>query len=442
MLLAFFLYIKGKKISSLLIFFFFVSLGFQLIPEEAMNLGIGFSKGTDYAVILILACFIYDLFTIKNYLKPDPLLWILISFFAFLAISVIYSKFYVGASWNEIIRTIRQFVLFLSFLIFRQLKYDEIERLMKYLFTITTFLSFIYLCQSVFSEKLLQGFVGGKMQIGEFKLIRYYNQPLMLHLFAIMAVFKNPFKGSPKFISSFLLIASIFMGFHRSLTGFFILILIIGFVLGLSRVRQVRIFVVSLAILLPTIAVVGNNFVKSSIYKDLQSVWVGNFADTDFDLDDLAGSTFAFRIGHLFERMKFLSESPVRKAFGAGLITEDSKLTDGMFDFAIGIHEELTGRAVQLESPDISYSPLIIRYGYLGGLIFLNIYFYLLYFFYKKRHIDYGLVGLLLLILSFLVSFFSDNLLQPINYALFMLLYAITQKREEYLQEQEIISKP
>lgn len=427
---SWFFYVRGNKVLAYLIFFFFVTSGFQLVPEESMKLMTGFSKGTDYAVVLMGGCVILDIVLVKGYLRRDTLFKWMIAFYVFLFACILYSRFQVQCTWNEIIRTSRIYSLFLVYLVFRNMTKAELKQLLNLLFFINLFLSCLYLLQIVLNTEILTEAGLSTVKIGDFEYTRYYNQPYMLHFFALMAIYKNPLRGLPRLFSILILLMAIFGAFHRSLSMLFIGMLILGYILQLPKVKQMKVVIVSLAIFIPTIAIVGNKFVKSRTYKDLQLVLAGNFMDADVDLEELMASTFTFRLGHLFERVQFLTETPVAQVFGAGLIAEDSKRTDTMFDFAIGLAEDLTGRTVQLETSDIAYSVLIMRFGYVGTFFFMMIYFYMIYFCYKKRENKHAFSSFLFLVMSILLAFFSSSILYPVTYLLPLIIINYVNKSE------------
>jgi hypothetical protein len=174
----------------------------------------------------------------------------------------------------------------------------------------------------------------------------------------------------------------------------------------------------------------GYKFVHSRTYIDLKNVVSGDIVDVDIDMTNLSDGTFTFRIAHLLERNQYIMEHPKAMFLGAGLIAEDSKEVEKMFDFKVGLVEELTGSTHQVETSDISHSVLILRFGYLGTFLYLLLLAYLTIFFYKKKDNKYGLFSFLYLILTFGVSFFSANLVNPVNFVLPLISYLIIKKDE------------
>jgi hypothetical protein len=430
-LIAVLLYVRGFKIPALLLFFFFITSGFNLVPEKMMDLKI-FSKGMDYAILILISMVIIDSFCIKNYLKPDKLLWFIFTFYGFLAICVIYNKYIIGVGWKDIIRTARYNVLWIAYLVFRNLPKERLLLLLKCLFLITVGCSILFLLQIVLDEFILNKAM--KVYISGFgmKIPRFYNQPDMLQIFTFMAIYFNPYKGQVKIITTIILITTLLGAFHRSLFVAFIMAISVGYIIRLSQTKKI-VVLTSISILsLFVIIFLGYKFVNSRTIKDIAIVTSGNAADAYssdvIDIEDLQKSTFTFRIAHLLERNQYLLEHPKAMLLGAGLMAEDSKLTDVMFDFNVGLVEKSLGKTVQLDTGDISYSILILRYGYAGTLIALSLYVFFMYYFYKNRDNPVGLFSFVCFIVVIIISFFSYILTLPVTFLLPLISYSVIQK--------------
>jgi hypothetical protein len=246
-----------------------------------------------------------------------------------------------------------------------------------------------------------------------------------------MAIYKNPFKGIMRYLSIFILVAALLGSFHRSLASLFIISISVGYILRLPRLRRIQILTVGLYLSLIVVSFVGYKFVNSRTFVDLKTVISGDVLNTDIDINDLKNSTFTFRIAHFLERNQYLWDHPTSLLVGVGLMPEDSKKVGSMFDFDIGLVEELTGDTVQLDTGDISYSILFIRYGYLGAILNLFLFIYLMVFFYKKRENKYGFFSFLFFVLTLGISFFSTNLTMSITFLMPLISYHIIKKTEE-----------
>jgi hypothetical protein len=431
------LYTLGYKIPALLILFFFITQGFNLIPDEVTELAF-ISKGSDYAFFILLGMLVVDVCFANNYLKPDFVVKYLIGFAVFLLACVLYSKYALGIGWSDIIRACRYQFFLAAYLVFRNMKRVQLERLLKYLFSIVVILSILFLLQIIMDQTILNEGMVSKAHFFGRVFPRYYNQPDMLQFFAMMALFFNPYKGALKYFTLAILMAALLGAFHRSLIGFTFLAVGVGYTLSLSRLVRIRIMSVAAVLLTFVVVFEGYKFVHSRIYVDLQTMASGNLADAaDIDLDDLQESTFSFRIAHLLERNQYLLDHPVAMLFGAGLLPEDSKNVNKMFDFKVGLAEELTGDIVQVDTGDISYSGLFLKFGYLGSALILFFFIYLMVYFYKKRSNRYAFFSFLYFILSFGVSFFSANLIEPIFFLLPLISYQIVKKAEAEKIENE-----
>jgi len=434
-IIAIFLYIRNYKIPALLLFFFFITSGFNLIPEEMLENSL-FSKGMDYAILIITVIVIIDSFCIKNYLKPDRLFWFILIFYIFLAFCIVYNKYFLGVSWKEIIRTVRYNVLWIAYLVFRNLSKETMVYLLKYLFITTVICASLYLLQIILDEHILIKTVNYYSNIFGMRIPRFYNQPDMLQIFTFMAIFFNPYKGLLKNVTTTLLILALLGAFHRSLFFAFILAVSIGFVISLPRMKRV-VTLLSFSILgLFFVIFLGYKFATSRTVKDISIVMSGNIADIDLgkiDIEEFQKSTFSFRIAHLLERNQYVFEHPKAMLFGAGLMTEDSKLTESTFDFNVGLIEESLGKTVQLDTGDISYSILILRYGYLGTLLVLSLYVYLMSYYYNNRGNPVGLYSFSYFIVVLVGTFFSYVLILPITFLLPLITYCVIQKnKSEY----------
>jgi ABC-type multidrug transport system fused ATPase/permease subunit len=428
---AIILYVKNYKVLALFILFFFLTTGFNLVPEEITKFAF-ISKGIDYAILILFGVILIDTLFVKDYLKPDKFAKCLIVFGIFLMACILYSKLVVGLSWIEIIRTCRYQFFWIAYFVFRNMTKRQLEILLKCLYTVTAFCSALFILQIFVHENILLKF-GYTSAVTLFGVVlpRYYNQPDMIHLFALMSIFCNPFKQPLlRLVTTIILVAALLGAFHRSLIGFFMLALLVGYVVKLPRLK--RIIVVSvLSFIAGFIFIFGSYlFVHSRTYADFKKVLSGNIADADIDITDLSESTFTFRIAHLWERNQYLLEHPKAMILGAGLIPENSKKVESLFDFDIGLIEELTGQTTQLDTADISYSLMLIRMGYLGTLLNVLLFIYLMVFFYRKRENKYALTCFLFFVMSFGVSFFSWNLALAITYILPLICYNIVKKSE------------
>lgn len=429
-IIAIILYVLEYKTTTLVIFFFFLTSGFYFIPSEILEIG-PISKGGDYAFFILFGLLTIDIIFVNKYLRPDNYTKYFILFFIFLCSCILYNKFILGLSISEIFRTCRYLFFWMSYFVFRNLSKKNLENLLRYLFIVAIVCCIFYILQILLGKNILVNDHQSITFFLGFKILRFYNQPDILPFFLFLGIYCNPYKGLIKKITTIILIIAFLGAFHRSGIGMFIVTILIGYILKLPLIKQIRITIGSLIILLFFLIFASHKIVSSQTFMDLKFVFTEDIAEHEFDMNDLDGATFAFRIAHLLERNEYIKETPLRMLFGGGLFPEDSKKVEKMFDFQIGLLEELTGETIQLDTGDISYSVLILRYGYLGAVLNLLLYIYLMISFYKKRKNKYAFSSFLFFILSFGVSFFSANLINPVTIILPLITYNIVKKQEE-----------
>ena len=410
------LYLSGKRILSTILFFFFLFDGFQIIPEKFFETGMGISKSTDFALLYIIILFIYGIINTKDFIPINKLALLLGGYLLFIVCLIGISYYTYHIPFVEIIRTSRYYLFALSYFVLRRLTKEEISSILKILFCIVIFQSILF---------TIQGFTGIALLIGaeshkSAKLItRFYNSPLMLYFFVFYGIFNNPFTGKYKYISALICIVCVYMPLHRSLTISFILILILGLFLKMGKIKQfINYLPMLLLCVIPLVAVMGAQLASRTM-NDINSVTTGEFVDIE-EIELGEESTLLFRIAHFYERYMHILEKPIETAFGSGLMAEESNYTNKKFDFIVGLENEKTGEIVQLETSDIAWSNLIIRYGIIGTLIYLTIYISIMIFYYKHRKVRYALSTFLYLLLLLFTSITSNQL-----YYVYMIVFPL-----------------
>ena len=430
-ILAVVLYIYDYKVSALFIFFFYVTSGFNLLPNEIVDIGVPLTKPTDYAFFILLGIFLIDSIFVKKYLSLDIFTKLLLIFGIYMLLSIVYSKTSIGLSFSEILRTCRYLFFWVAYFVFRNLTKEQLQGLFKVLFIVTVIASVLYLFQNVIGKNILVKTFDYKTSFLGIPMRRFYNQPSMIHFFVIIGCFCNPYSGIAKRVTNIILITALLGAFHRSVLGCFCITLIVGYIINLPRLQKIKVAVIAGVFIFIAAGFIAPKLVGSRTVKDLSTVASGDIANVEINVEELSDATFTFRIAHLLERNEYILENPKSMIWGAGLIPEDSKKVDTMFDFKIGLIEELTGNTIQINSSDISYSVMILRLGYLGTFLNLLLFIYLMVFFYRHKDNKYGYASFLYFVFAFGVSFFCDNLLHPITFLLPLITYYIIKREEE-----------
>lgn len=412
LIIAIILYMYGQKVSSTIIFFFFLFDSFQLIPEKVIGL-----KTLDLAIIYILFLFIWGLCKYKDYIPRNKSTLIIGLFLTFIFFEMLLSHFHYGISWSEIIRTGRQHLLLLSYFVFRRLDKEEINQSLKILFVVVIIQSFLFIIQAFTGVGILNN---SELFFKKGNLFRFYNISLMHYFFVFYAIFCNPFKSFYKWSTMIIAIITIFLPMHRSLNMAFILLFVLGILWVnhvFNSVKRTIILLCCLFVLITTVS----TYISIRTMEDINKVAAGDYQELE-DVKLSSESTFLFRVAHFYERYTTMLEDNVGKWLGLGFMTEGSPYTEAHFDFMIGLENE-DGGIDQIDTPDISWSIFVIRYGIIGTILFLILYFYfIVYYFRYQSHGTICIVMILYLLLIFTTSLTSD-LLYKINMLIFPLIY-------------------
>ena len=412
LILGIVLYLMGKRVTSVLIFFFFLLKGFQIIPEEYFVL-----KSADYAVIYVSILFIWGCIKYNDFIPKNKITLLIAIYLSFILFEMSLSRLYYHIPWNEIIRTSRQHVLVLSYFIFRRLDKTEISYILKVLFYVVLIQCCLFIIQ-VFTGLPILTENAGNFKYGW--LYRCYNIPMMLCFYVFYGIFSNPFENKKWIIITTLLpIITIFLPMHRSWSIIFVVILIFGFLLKFEMLKSLRNILISGGVVLLLLAF-GSFYIGNRTMSDINKVTQGEYMDIeDVELD--TESTLLFRLAHFYERYLITTETNIGTIFGVGFMTEGSQYTYNNFNFIIGLTDKTTNEVIQVDTSDIAWSLLIIRYEILGSLIIIAFYVYFIIFYGKRQSNGVCLSMMLYLIFIIGLSITSDQLYYA-NYLIFPLI--------------------
>lgn len=406
------LYMIGKKEISVIIFFFFLFDSFQLIPEKMIGI-----KTLDLAIIYVCILFIWGIIRYDDYIPRNTTTLFISLFLLFVFFEMLLSRYSYGISWIEIIRTGRQNLLLLSYFVFRRISRAKMEYILKILFIVVIIESFLFATQT-FTGIGIMNDSHVFLKVGS--IYRFYNISLMHYFFVFYAVFNNPFKNVWKQATMLIALITIFLPMHRSLAMAVILILIFGFMWKKNVFNSFKRMIIAGCCCFFLFAI-ASAYISARTIEDINKVASGDFQEIE-DVKVSSESTFLFRITHFYERYTAVIENNLGKWFGVGFMTEGSTYTENNFNFIIGLENE-EGGIDQVNTPDISWSIFIIRYGIFGTLIFLLFYSYFIVYYIRQRNKNpICMIMVLYLLLIFSNSLTSD-LLYKINMLIFPLIY-------------------
>ena len=436
----------GMKKWSVLLFLFFCTNGFQLIPNTVIG-----SKHTDLAAIycLFVATFsmIYEDSPERENKKLKTLVVILMYF---MLSSILFSRWHYDLSWFQVLQGGRRLFVFVSYFFLVKLKKNDIMWLLNKCYYLTLITSILYIIQVLtdlpvlpYREIVIDPGTG---------LTRYHNSPPMLYLFLYLTIFypeliniKRPHLISLVFLSALLCT----QGRIEIFSGIFMML--IGFLMrGRLSVfgKYAVIFAIALIPVYSSISgrIEGNETSGMSTKEELQGIINGSFKESAISGKFKGEGTFNYRLAWIYERMLYLSQRPIgEKIYGLGMISESqTQIIQQRYNFKLGMLLE-NGEVCQLSTPDIAYGNFLTQYGYVGGLLFLMIWIYIMIFGWKNRKKDEWMFILFLLIAGYLIrSFSGDYIANPRNlftsYLLITLFY-YRQKEKEQLESTDNIEE-
>lgn len=430
---------QSAKFYALLIFFFFISNGFQVIPAPVIAIGMpGISKTYDFALIILFATFLFNFQDTVTQFQNVRFITSIKLLILFSIACGVYSSIILNYDTQQIIRVIRPYLLLFSFAYFGFFEVDVLERVFIFLVKLTFVLSIAYLVQIPLHLTTLQTF-GGEMNITTLEgtnWSRYYNTPVFLTISFLYCIFSNNIiQGRARWIFLLIFIVTVIAPAHRSyLTVTFGCVLFYLFTKTGYDQKILIIFSSFFSLLaLSTLDVV--NKVVDKTTKDLSFLSSPSYKNLDMM------NTFSFRFLHFLERATFIIEDSSRWIFGLGFITETSPQGQRL-NFNVGLEDKASiGKIIQIDTGDIVWSILVIQGGVLCILLNLWVCYSLINFFRKYRWVDYSETAMVSVIIAVMTSFFGTELIgnafRVITLFLFVLVYKTVQRKKIEVYEQE-----
>lgn len=312
---------------------------------------------TDGALILILLMFILfknrktDTTPYKGIQKTA------IIFFSYLAFITLIDIVINNTSIISVLKTSRHWLCLLVLFVIPKLPYDKLYKALHITFYITVITSTIIIIEYLIGTEY---FTTSIVEDG----IRRGALPSYYALFYTILVFTNYYKFPKikKYIFLAILIVSQLVSATRSIS----MAIVLGIAICIWYLSENK-----LASFLKLIGLCAVIYLASYAMPSLNK----RFNDT---FDELAGmeqssknldteGNMTFRLYMLTERYQYLKTKPQYYLFGIGNVIEQHFPTT----FMIGGFNEEMQRPTQLDTGDISWSPLILRLGMLGLIIYL-----------------------------------------------------------------------
>ena len=363
LIFLFYCWFNRKYEWALIIITFFLTEGYGFMPSSIFII-----KSYDYVILFILIISIINyvenktFFKVKNY-NIVYLIYILLAYQLFEIIQTIYTN---AESFGNIIKVARINIIFLAFFTLRRIPISAFKKYFKLNLNFCIIQGVFFYLQ-LLGIDILQGRVDEATSAGE--ITRYANYPEFT-IFYIFYCFFGKKNVYSKILYTCFWGGMIILGQSRGdiiATSF-------AFVLYFLMKNQLKYYLILiLSTILVFIAVTpmfqyrNNENTQSGFLED-----ISNIISTE-DITEIKNNSgnFTFRIAMLVERLNYLIDNPQYLLPGVGCIHEDSPSCYERFDFIIGtINKDRYNGYCLIESGDITWVPILLRYGIIGVIIY------------------------------------------------------------------------
>lgn len=396
-------YDKGHYAKSLLILVFFASSAFII------NLGTPVLKYKDFGLLLLGGfCFIgYK--KNSNFFKINSLpgAKISLAFLIFFLFEFLYTYLNEIDTIGNILAVIRDYLYALTYFAFRKAPVEELKKGVILIFKAVILACAFFVLQYFTHIQFTGSYISeNNLQSGNYRM---QSTPPFISIFllALLFYFKNI---RYRWILIILLFGVLMISQNR--TPLIALFIQIGLFVLLSKNVKYKIQIIITAVLIFP-------FINSVLSSRLEQE--GNVKITDVPIIEYISSgdyiglarqnTFMFRIALIAERFDYLISHPEKTLFGVGAMHENTAQKE--FAFHIGTARIESNGDIsenQLDSIDVVWGPLLIRYGLIGISLHLAIISWMIVLFYKRRKEALMMLGFLTYVAALAQSFSSGGM--------------------------------
>lgn len=337
----------------------------------------------------------------KNNVQVKKINRVVALFLGFIVFEFLYTIFTGSDAVSYALKVVRIPLLFVSYYIFRIIPLDNYRRFLKFMLYVTIVQGILFLLQFVGINLL-----AGRFDNEAFSFSFALNVPTFIYFYILFSL-DAEYTRKYKYILLAFFLAIMLMTYVRAyiIATLFGILIYVVMVRGLKR--SVSLIVLALVMLPIAFDVIEKKSEVSgsalSTKEEVELLFSG--VENVRQLGDDAGSS-VFRMAMLIERVDYLIHNPEYLLFGVGAIHEDSPNCYNRFSFALGTRNDdrYYGRCI-IESGDITWVPVTLRYGLVGVGIHLSIIILLIAMARKRK--DLLRIFLPLLLIYLLKSFDS-----------------------------------
>ena len=437
--------IELRKIS-LVIFFTFMLNGWCVLTDDVLG-----SKNYDLALIYIVVTLAFSiLFEKKPPRIPDGKLrlWFFL-FFLFMVFDIVFSLKHYQFTEYQVVQGCRTSFLFLSYFILKKIDKKDFIWVHQLFFYITLVTSVMYIFEVMFDWHILP-YDYEHVKIDDFTGIkRYYNSPPLLYWYIFVTILApKQLKSYFTFPGIFILVIALIATLGRTQIAMTGIVLALGLVIQHKAKSLLMVAFVAMVLYAPFAGIIGLRFAgkyEKSTGSEIKSIFSGGIQETAYFGDTKDVGTLTYRLAWIYERASYLAHQPLSEnLMGLGLISDSQTITvHQRYNFLLGLPDQ-DGETTQMTTPDISYGNLFSKYGYLGSVIYLCIWFHLLFFFIRhKRDNEYSFLGLLIVLEMIFLSFSGTSTSDQGNLIYPLMVYLLAHyKNKENSKKQSIAVHP
>lgn len=389
----------------LIIYAFLVTNGFILSFGEPPTI-----KFTDLGLVfLTLSCLMgYNrdkrFFSIKE--KEGGKLVVL--YLGFMVLEAIYTIIIGADSINGIITILRPSLNTFAYFVFRKIPLQELYGAIKKVFQLAIFVCVLFVIQFITHIELINTYVSeSNEEVGNYRM--QVTPPFISYILLYLLCYN--IKSKYKWLVVALI--TVVMLISQNRTPIIGIVLQIGIFLLLSKNVKRKFTIMILGLL--TFPFVSSMFESRAEEGSGQSnfdIPAWHYLERGDYIGLARTSTFMFRIALTAERFEYIMKHPDKTLLGVGAIDQNSQKVK-QFKFSVGtaFKDPQTGRIEisQLNSIDVLWGPLIIRYGLLGLVLHIYIMAMSGWQFYKEKNNRIMMIGFLTMVAAFAQSFSSGG---------------------------------
>lgn len=400
LLYAFIQYNKGRYAWPLFILTFFASNAFII------NIGEPVIKYPDFGLLLLFGCCVLgylrdsSFFIVRKYAGAK----ISLCFLVFFVFEFLYAYLFDIDTIGNILAVIRGYLYALSYFVFRKMPMSELQKSLNFIFKAVMFSCLVYVTQFFTQLPLTTTFVSDANS-DEYRM--QITPPFMDVVFIILLLFSK----KNKWIWGCIILIFFVQLLSQNRTPLIAWFLEIGIFVVVSKNTKHKFTIILVALLaFPFVNSLLSSRSENEHSTSLSSTMLYLKSKNYYGL--ARENTFMFRIALIAERADYLIDNPSLFLQGIGAMHEDTAQKKFNFSVGTGGYDEVKHCDVvaQLDSIDVVWGPLLIRYGFMGVTLLLSIVLWMICVFYKKRSNPIMMLGFLTYISALAQSFSSGGL--------------------------------